>query len=566
MKWTNSVLCLLCIFFLLVWAAKGDASGARFGAFNMKSKIPLQDTFKELEFRNVNRYTSRTVDSGFIRTFAGKVVVYHEGTLFYCDSAVYSSFNRVLEAFGNIHINDGDSIHAYGQYLKYLASNRYAYLSKNVKLTDKKAILTTSELEYDIGLKIGIYKNGGTIKNGNSVLTSQDATYYSDLREAFFKRNVRLKDPKYNLQTDSLLYNLNAEKVTFITETTIIDSSKRKIITSDGYYDLKIGKAELGKNPLIIDGAVSITGIKVAFDDKSGISQVEGNGVLIDTAQGITVLANQLFSNKNSGALLATKKPLLIIKQKTDSIYIAADTLFSGKLSDLPRIQDSTKVLDADFKNTMLYASDSLAKKENNKKLSKAEQDSANKNRFFEAYHHVRIFSDSVQAVCDSLFYSGIDSVFRMFKDPVAWANKSQITGDTMYLYTRNKQPERVQVFNNGLAVNQSDSNLFNQLAGYTINAYFTEGKINYIRSRGEAETIYYIMDDDSAYTSVSRMSSEVIDFRFDSLQDLEEIAYIFEPKGENIPIQKVNPKEMLLRGFSWREALRPKNKFELFE
>ena len=64
--------------------------------------------------------------------------------------------------------------------------------------------------------------------------------------------------------------------------------------------------------------------------------------------------------------------------------------------------------------------------------------------RYFQCYHHVRIFSDSLQAVCDSLFYSARDSVFRLFTQPILWASNSQVTGDTIYLYTKNKKADRM--------------------------------------------------------------------------------------------------------------------------
>src|SRR5690606_18928482 len=84
--------------------------------------------------------------------------------------------------------------------------------------------------------------------------------------------------------------------------------------------------------------------------------------------------------------------------------------------------------------------------------------------RYFMAWHNVRIFSDSLQAVSDSLFYSGMDSIFRLFTDPIVWASGSQVTGDTIYLYTKNKQADRLYVFENGLVINQSDQNMFNQV------------------------------------------------------------------------------------------------------
>lgn len=519
---------------------------------------PVQDTMKHIELRSFDRLGYRADnDSSKFRTVVGHVKALHEGTWFFCDSAIYNIKERKLEAFGNIHINDGDSIHTYGDYLRYHADRRYAYLQKNVRLTDGKAVLTTNELEYDVALKIGIYKNGGKVVNGKSVLTSEEAYYYSDIKDAYFKRNVVLNDPQYNLKADSLLYNLTTETARFITKTTIIDSSKRKITTSEGYYDLKNGVAQFGLNPVIEDGAVTVTGNKIAFDEKTGISQAEGNAVLVDTAQGITILANQLFSNRNSGALLATKKPLLIIKQKTDSIYVAADTLFSGKLSDLATLRDSTN---ADtLKGLTIVNTESLKDKKDT-----AASDTAS--RYFEAYRNVRIFSDSLQAVCDSLFYSGKDSIFRMFRDPVAWANKTQISGDTMYLYTQNKQPLRAYVFNNAIAVNETAKDLYNQIKGFTINAYFINGNIDYIRAKGEAESIYYVMDDDSAYVGTNRMTADAIDMRFDSTKELSQIAFINQPKGTQTPIKQVNVAEMRLRGFRWLEARRPKTKYELFE
>ena len=59
-------------------------------------------------------------------------------TLFYCDSAVLNQAANTIEAFGNIHINDADSVHTYSQYLKYLGKEKIAYLKKKVKLTDRK--------------------------------------------------------------------------------------------------------------------------------------------------------------------------------------------------------------------------------------------------------------------------------------------------------------------------------------------------------------------------------------------------------------------------------------------
>ena len=80
----------------------------------------------------------------------GNVKIRQEKTLFYADSARLNKFDNSLEAFGNIHINDADSVHTYSQYLNYLGNEKKALLRKKVRLTDGSGTLTTEELDYQV--------------------------------------------------------------------------------------------------------------------------------------------------------------------------------------------------------------------------------------------------------------------------------------------------------------------------------------------------------------------------------------------------------------------------------
>jgi hypothetical protein len=191
--------------------------------------------------------------------------------------------------------------------------------------------------------------------------------------------------------------------------------------------------------------------------------------------------------------------------------------------------------------------------------------DTSNRNRYFQAWHHVRIFTDSLQAVCDSLFYSGVDSVFRLFREPIAWASGSQVTGDTMYLFTKNQQPDKIRVFDNGLMINKTPESYFNQLRGNTITGYFVGGSIDYLRARGSAESIYYAQDEDSAYAGVNRSTADIIDMFF-AKQELTRVVFRSSVNGTMYPFRQVNHGEMRLRNFKWLDKRRPKTKFELFE
>ena len=79
----------------------------------------------------------------------------------------------------------------------------------------------------------------------------------------------------------------------------------------------------------------------------------------------------------------------MIVKQDQDSIFITADTLFSARLSDLYKAGDSVKTLSAS--DSIQIDTIKTVKEVNTK-----EKDSTD--RYFQAFYHVRIFSDSVQA------------------------------------------------------------------------------------------------------------------------------------------------------------------------
>jgi hypothetical protein len=153
-----------------------------------------------------------------------------------------------------------------------------------------------------------------------------------------------------------------------------------------------------------------------------------------------------------------------------------------------------------------------------------------------------------------------------MFKDPLCWNNQTQLSGDTIYLFTKKQQPERLYVFNNGMVVNQSGDKLFNQMAGRTINGYFKDGNIDYIRIKGSpAESIFYPQDQDSAYIGMNRSSGDVIDIFFVN-EELNKVKFVNDVNGTLYPLKKIPKGEDFLKGYKWMDNRRPKNKFEIFE
>ena len=216
--------------------------------------------------------------------------------------------------------------------------------------------------------------------------------------------------------------------------------------------------------------------------------------------------------------MIATQNPLMIITQDKDSTFISADTLYSGRLSELPVITDS-------------LAGDSSQALMQQQPVIKDSASNDSTDRFFRAYHHVKIFSDSLQAVSDSLFYSSKDSIFRLFTDPVVWSGTSQVTGDTIYMYTKNKKPHELYVFENGLMINKTGEDMYNQIKGNRLYGYFTDGEIDNIRAKGNAESIYYAKDEEEKLIGINKASSDIIDMRFKN-KELNKVVFISAVTG----------------------------------
>lgn len=558
------------------------------GAAQVQQPLPVTDTSSRLiRIVKAKSFRQKMIDSvQTLVTLAGNAVVNQGNTTISGDSIVVNQYTGIAEVFGNVHINDADSVHTYAHYLKYIGNERIAYLKKNVKLTDGKAVLNTNELEYNLTTGIAKYSKGGKVVNGTTVLTSEDALYYSDTKDVYFKHNVHLVDPKSDIVADSLRYNTLFKEAYFIAPTKIKTESGI-INTSSGTYNIETGEALFLNRTSISDSTRFMSGDRIASDEKTGFIEIEGRGKLVDSTNNVTVLGDHIVIDRKKNSFLATRKPVMILYKNNDSTYITADTLFSG----LRKFDSSQQIIyqQTDTLNKQITNADKQQNKlvfdinkdsslvtekpvdttgaVNEKQSTETNEPAARDSiRYFIAFHHVRIFNDSLQAVSDSLHYSTEDSTFKLFKEPVFWNNQTQVSGDTMYLYTENQKAKQLYVFNNGLVINKTKEGLFNQMGGRTINGYFTDGAIESIRVKGTpAESVFYPQDDDSAYIGMNRSSGDVIDIFFVK-KELNKIKFINDVKGTLYPLEQVPPDAKFLKKFAWLDNRRPKNKLELFE
>ena len=501
--------------------------------------IPIDSNSKLIEFLSAESYNVKKIDSNDYLILVGHVKIRQGKTLLFGDSLILNTTLNTMEGFGNVHINDADSVHTYSDYLKYVGATKKAYLRKKVKLTDGKGILTTDSLDYDVSVKLGHFTKGGKMVRNKTILKSKEGFYYGVTRDVIFRNKVELNDPENSILTDTLEYNTYSQLANFISPTKIISGS-RIIKTSNGNYNTGSRKGYLYERSSIDDSTYTFIADEMAIDDSLGLGEFRGNAVYKSKdSLSFDMMANNIKTDKNKSILLATELPTLLIKQQKDTLYVTADTLYSGKITDLkrpfPKARDSVGII----KDTSL-------------------------NKYFEAFHHVKIFSDSLQAKCDSLFYSLSDSTIRLLNKPIIWTSGNQISGDTIYMYLQHKKPEQLNVIENAFAINKVDTtNYFNQLKGNKLSVWFEDGTITKMRTKGNAENIYFVLDDAKKFIGLNHSASQIIEILFKD-GNPSKVKWINRLQGGMNPIGKVTEEELILRGFKWQEELRPKTKFDI--
>ena len=260
----------------------------------------------------------------------------HENATLASDSAVFYEKRNVFQAFKNVHINQGDTINIYSDFLTYDGNTKIAHLTSNVRMVDKDNVLTTNTLDYNMGTKVGTYIEGGRIVNKDVTLTSTNGYYFSNSRDAYFRYNVLVVTPQSRITSDTLRYNTLTNWAYFYGPTNIKGKGDN-LYTENGAYNTKTEYAYFGKKNLYTNASKSLKGDSLYYDGKAGYGKAVKNIVFKDTSDK-TVLYGQLgYYYKLAEHAVVTEKAYVGMgtkdsikvknKLQPDSLWMGADTL-----------------------------------------------------------------------------------------------------------------------------------------------------------------------------------------------------------------------------------------------
>jgi lipopolysaccharide export system protein LptA len=453
----------------------------------------------------------------------GNVVCTHKGAIMYCDSAYYYSQTNTLDAFSNVHINEGDTLHLYADTVMYNGQTSFAKARNNVKLVDRATTILTDYMDFDRAKNFGYYIGKGKVVSENNTLTSQTGYYYTNTHMSEFKDSVVLVNPDYTVYSDTMRYNTQTEISYFHGPTDVI-SDKNTIYCELGYYNTISDEAKFSINAILNQNNGNfLKADTIYYNRTTGFGEAYETITLYDSTRNIILEGNYGYFYEDTERSMVTDSALFIsISAEKDSLFIHADTL-------------------------------------------KSDIDSS-ENKEILAFYGVNIYKQDLQGMCDSLVYKEKDSIIQMHENPILWSGKLQLTSDFIEIYISNNEADSLKLYNNAFIVKEEDktTDKFDQIKGTDMTGKISEGKLKELHVDGNAESIFYPKNKNGFIGLNKTISASLKIFMLDN--EVERVDCLIKPSATLYPLEKVETDDVLLEDFQWLSKYRPQSKKDIFK
>ena len=466
-------------------------------------------------------------DRPMVTQATGNVHFEHDNTHLYCDSAVFFRVNDVVYAYDNVQINQGDTVNLFCDSLKYFGELKFSKLQGNVRLRDRKYKLVTDSLEYDGNTSIGYYNNNGVITSLDSdlKLTSIKGAYHANEKTFFFKDSVRVTGDKYRMECDTLEFQTENSSAHFHGPTTIImDSSTVECVA--GVYYTQDSYVQLWDGAYLYEKGRSLYADSLIYSEDTEVGEGFCNVNMYDSTETVQFLSDYMWKSSQNDTIILKNNARVIDYSDSDTLEVLADSIFQ-------------------YEDTV-----------------------ANKYRSI-AQTNVGIISGDLTVRCDSAYFSEIDSIIKFYYNPIMWSEETQMSSDTIFAEYYDNEFHKLYMYSNCFIATEHDTIHYDQIKGKFMTAWLDSSKIQKVFIELNAETLYYLSEEETdslgnkeeVLNGMNRIDCNEIWIRFvDS--EIDKISFIEEPNATFYPMEQIPAKELYLKGFLWQIGLKPKSGF----
>ncbi len=555
------------------------------------------------------------VDGVALRKVIGPATFLHNNTYLKCDTALWNVNTNIIDAIGNVEILQ-ENTSLTSDRIEYVANDNLAkFRGALVQLFDREGnVLKTNYLDYNTKDSIATFFNGASLKSSdNKVIESINGMYYSKENLFTFMDQVQMFADSVFISTTELEYYTQTDVAVFKKMTTGWKDSSM-LYANQGRYHRRLELFELDKDAYIMDPTHELWADRLLYYRNTGDADLYSNVQILDTVQSSIAMADKIVYRPSLKRIELMDSPVAAMYSVengvADTLFLAADSIIFHveRMCDV----DSAQIAHAK-ERLQLSGTDPIAihdKQRKEARKSKHPQDDSkegalergkkkgmlNSDReiaglplvaqdtimpvaadtlagtlmrdtsdvnFIDAFHNVKFYRSDVQGKCDSLVFTGIDSMARFYSNPVMWQDgKNQFSADSIQALIKSNSLNKINLITNAFIIAQEDSVHFNQIKSTEMAAYFKDNELYRFDALGGVTALFYMMED-SVITLMDREECRMMTVKLKN-NEVQRVRSIEDLKQNVFPVYNLPDEEQKLKGFNWRGEERPLTRWEI--
>jgi lipopolysaccharide export system protein LptA len=508
----------------------------------LKKNVTIIDAGNQLQSDDVSYHTISK-----IAKYKNGGTLQSEGTELTSNEGIYNGISKDAYFKGDVVVTD-PKYNINSKEMKYNTKSKFVTFLDESTIVSDSIVLEGNKGTYDANREIGNFTTRSTVSNDEQQITANTMHYEKKTGISNARGNVVIQDFKNlrKLLANNTDYN---EKTGYMKATgnVIIEDEKesRTLFANIAEYTKPIQYTKVTGNVIVYDvkeGRVLYADVAEYFK-KNKYTKAVGNVWIYDSVQNSIMSCKEFQINQVVNYSIAKGNPIIRTLIDKDSLFMRADSFFSAPTSTIDTI--IKKVVPT---STSL---DSLA----------SEDDSTSVKNTLLGLGNIIIYSDSMQAVCDSLSYSQVDSVFRLYKKPLLWTRGNQAIGDTIYLQTINNKLSEINLKANASMISDTkNKEMYDQIYGDKIDGYIINDELVRMFADGSASCIYFAKNESNEYLGMNKTKSAQMKILLKD-RKVNRIIWYEDPEGAFVPMDKLKEGDKKEERFKWLEEKRPKNK-----
>ena len=455
----------------------------------------------------------------------GNVKLEYSGSILQSEEAFLKENSEGFVANRNVRINQGDTLFLRGEYAKYTSATKIAQMRDSVELEDKDLLLTGPALTYNRLASEAYYTERShiDIKQNGHFIESNKGHYYKAEQRLSFVDSVVYQSDVFIVRGEDLDYFTNTETIKYLTGATTTRLSDSAVFYSDkAIYKQKINQAIFYGNVSADNNGLNFIADSLYFNDSTNVAIAYNRIEMRDSVNDWLLLAPYAENYRDNDSVSIPYRSEMILLNNGDSIHLFADSL-------------------------SIYGSEGARK--------------------VLATGNVSLTGRQFQGVCDSLRYTQTDSSITMISAPVLWQDSSQIIGNRITLYLGDDGVERMYIPKESFITEKVGRDLYNQVKGRELTAYFIDGSMRNILIKGNGQSIYHAFDDKK--DAVGNIVRKYIGVNISECSDMEilmkveesgvsSIKFLTKPDNKLKPAAIIGSETFFLNDFQWEKDRKP--------